>query len=497
MHASTGADYYCRSTWHLQPTVTLAAKLSRDVLTTTLVKASLKVRGVVVIPLLTISLGAAAYGAYVQVLAVSVLLSQVATLGLDTGIVQFVQQHEDDRAAAYWTGASTVLVAGAACSAAVAALAWPLAAVTLGTAEYGTAFLVGSVLVTLTVEFRYAQGYLRATRRIGLYAATDAAQVYLQVAAVAGAVLLTDWGIAGVLAAVVAARGLVVAMMHAAIVAEVGVAAPSPDRLRRYLRYSLPTMGTDVARSALTRADRIVVGALLGAAAVGVYTVAYQVARLLLLYVRPLSITLFPEFSRLWTEDRDRVRTLGVTGLRYFLAIAVPSVAGFWLIGEPLLRLLTTPDTAAAASPLLVLLAVGILLQGVAEIYTQLFYAAGETGVPLRIQAGSALANVLLNLALLPLVGLVGAALATIATFGLAALGTAAAVQDRLAVVPSSDAVLVPLLATGVMTATFGIAGLPWPLTLALAPPVYAAVFVLAGGVERSELAGLYRQVTG
>lgn len=477
--------------------MSLAAKLSTDVLVTTLVKVSLKVRGIVVIPLLTISLGTAEYGAYAQVFAVATLLGQVTLLGLDTGIVQFFQQYGEDRSVTYWTLASALLLTGTASMLAVAAAAPLLATYALGDASFTAAFLIGSALVPLTVWFRLGQGYLRATRRIKYYSLTDVAVVYGHIAAVAGAVLLTDVGIAGVLVAVVATRALAVTGIHVAIVREVGLAAPSRSRFRHYLGYSIPTMGTDVARSTLTQADRLLVGAFLGATAVGVYSVAYQVAQGMLLYVRPLSITLFPEFSRLWADDRPRVRDLTVTGLRYFLALAVPTIGGLWLIGEPFLDLLTTPAVAASAAPLLVLLAIGILLQGVSEIYTELFYAADQTTVPLRIQGVAAIANVALNVTLLPILGVQGAAIATILTFAFAAGTTAVAFQRWLPVVPSTRAVAAPIAATAVMTVIFWMVAPWWPLTLVLAPVVYGAAFLAFGGVERAELAGLLHQVGG
>ncbi|XVH32250.1 oligosaccharide flippase family protein [Haloferacaceae archaeon DSL9] len=475
--------------------MSLAGKLSTDALVTTLVKLSLKIRGLLVIPLLTIFLGAAEYGAYVQVFAIATLLGQVAALGLDTGIVQFVQQYDDDRTETYWTITAAMAATGLVVMALIAATAPLFSAYTLGTRAFADVFVVGAALVPLTIGFRLGQGYLRATRRIKLYSATDAAEVYLHVIGVVVVVFLTDWGIVGVMGSVVATRALVVCSIHAGIVREIGVTAPSLDRLSRYLGYSLATMGTDVARSMLTRTDRVLVGYFLGASAVGVYSVAYQTAYVMMLYVRPLSITLFPEFSRLWNTDRERVRTLTVSGLRYFFALAVPSIGGFWLIGADVLGLLTTPDVAAAAAPLLVLIAIGILLEGLSEIYTQLFYAANATRVPLLIQGGAALVNVGLNAALLPIFGIAGAAVATILTFALAAGATAGGFQRWFRVVPPSRAVLAPLVGTAAMIAVFRVVEPSWVLTLALAPPLYGAVFVLAGGIDRDELRFLLGRV--
>ncbi|WP_248515204.1 flippase [Salinarchaeum laminariae] len=477
--------------------MSLAAKLSTDVLVTTLVKISLKLRGIVVIPLVTIYLGTAAYGAYAQVFAVATLLGQVTLLGLDTGIVQFFQQYGEDRSVTYWTLASALLLTGTGSMLVVAAAAPLLATYTLGDRAFATTFLVGSALVPLTVWLRFGQGYLRATRRIKYYSLSDVAVVYGHIAAVAGTVLLTDFGIAGVLAVVVATRAVAVGGIHLAIVREVGVASPSLERFRYFLGYSVPTMGTDVARSTLTQADRLLVGAVLGATAVGVYSVAYQVAQGMLLYVRPLSITLFPEFSRLWAEERPRVRDLTITALRYFIALAVPTIGGLWLIGKSILNLLTTPDVAAEAAPLLVLLAIGILLQGVSEIYTELFYAADQTSVPLRIQGVAAIVNVALNALLLPTIGIQGAAIATIVTFALAAGTTAIAFQYWLPVVPPFRSVAAPIAATAIMTAAFWVVAPWWPLTLVLAPVVYGVAFVALGGVERGELAGLLHHVGG
>ncbi|WP_083912364.1 oligosaccharide flippase family protein [Natronolimnohabitans innermongolicus] len=466
----------------------ISQKISTDVLVTTLVKLSLKVRGLIVIPILTIYLGAADYGAYVQILAITTLVGQVAILGLDTGIVQYIQQYNDDEAVVYWSIMSLIMVTSVVSILVVITTSSLLSQYTLGTTDFTTAFVIGAGLVPLTIGFRLGQGYLRATRRIKIYSYSDAAEVYLHVGSITAVVLLTEWGIVGVMAAVVATRCLVVLIMHAAIIFEVGFSKPSLARLQAYLNYSLPTMGTDVARSTLTRADRVLVGFFLGASAVGVYSVAYQLAQVMMIYIRPLSISLFPEFSRLWSNDPTQIQMITIPGLRYFLALAIPSIGGLWLVGQDVLNLLTTSEIASSAVPLLILLSAGILFQGLTEIYTQLFYAADKTRIPLIIQASSAIINVVANIILLPTVGLAGAALATLLAYGFAATTTAIGFQEYLKIIPPLQTVLAPITGTTVMIVVFASLTLNWILTIALAPFLYGLVFYAAGGIEYIEI---------
>ncbi|MFC6835101.1 oligosaccharide flippase family protein [Halomarina ordinaria] len=468
--------------------MSLASKVSGDILVTTLFKLSLKVRGLVLIPLLTVALGVGDYGAYVQVNAIATVLSLVCLLGLDAGYVKYI--HETGRPAGLFT-AVTLLGGGVAAlgGGALALAADPLARYTLQSASYAPLFVLGGGYVLVHTLFTLGRSHYRATRRVKRFSAIEAVDVYLSVGAVAAVVFVVEGTIVGVLLATLSVHACLTLLTYGAIAVEGGLAWPSTDQLHECVRFSLGAMGSTVSSSLLHRVDRVLVGYFLGASAVGVYSVAYSVAYLMRLYFLPVTTSFFPEFSKLWAEgDHATIRRFLNSGVRYAATFGLPSIAGFALVGSDLIGLLSTPAVAREGALALVLVAAGLFCMGLGEFYTNLFYAAGDSRVPLVVQGGTVLANVLLNWWAIPALGVAGAAATTLVTFGASVLVLGVAFQSHLRVVPDWSRLGRVVVATLAMYAAFAVVSPPWLVTLAAAPVGYFAVLFAVGGVERTDV---------
>src|SRR5690606_8327744 len=88
-------------------------------------------------------------------------------------------------------------------------------------------------------------------------------------------------------------------------------------------------------------------------------------------------------------------------------------------------RLLTDEPGYAGVEPLVLLIALGFLMNGLYFIAVNVLYAGGRTRTVAWSVAAAAALNAGLNLALIPPFGLVGAALATFLAYGALALWTA------------------------------------------------------------------------
>ena len=150
----------------------------------------------------------------------------------------------------------------------------------------------------------------------------------------------------------------------------------------------------------------------------GAYGAAYTFAQLLQQIIQPLREMLVPRLGRLWDRG-ERGEVLKVIGLvwRYFILLAIPAAMGLGVLGYPVLRLLTTPELAAAGGPLVGWIAIGIVLFGANLIVNQVFFAGRWTGRVALVYGTGAVVNVLLNLALVPRWGLMGAVAATILSY--------------------------------------------------------------------------------
>lgn len=120
------------------------------------------------------------------------------------------------------------------------------------------------------------------------------------------------------------------------------------------------------------RADRMVIGKLLGAATLGIYTLAYELANLVTTeLMAPIRRALFPGYAKL-AGDAERMRGMFVDVFALTLWIGAPIPIGIGLLAEPLISLLLGSNWSAAV-PVTQLLVIagfaGLLSSGSQPVY--------------------------------------------------------------------------------------------------------------------------------
>lgn len=193
--------------------------------------------------------------------------------------------------------------------------------------------------------------------------------------------------------------------------------ASAGDRARRIVGHSWTLPATSMAAFVLAWVDIWLINAFVGIEAAGVYSFAYLATTLATAILAPVVAALLPRSidhqiagdSASETHSRERIAsTVLVAGALAPLAVVVVAAA---LAAIPL------GSYAAARAPL-VLLCAGIVFQ--------LAMALGETVVYARadlvrryalVVIGMVAVNAALDVALIPLIGVEGAAIATVATY--------------------------------------------------------------------------------
>ncbi len=162
--------------------------------------------------------------------------------------------------------------------------------------------------------------------------------------------------------------------------------------------------------------------------------------------------------------EHDSIAASLTRAFTYSLLLAVPVLAGGWLLGERLLYFFYGASFAAGAPALAVLLVVQV-----ANIFmflqTMTLNALDRPKDSFRVTAVAAVVNIGLNIALIPLLGIVGASIATLVTMVLNA-GLAYRALSRFTVVGIERRSVGNILAsTLVMAAAIGLYLLFVPLT--------------------------------
>jgi O-antigen/teichoic acid export membrane protein len=166
--------------------------------------------------------------------------------------------------------------------------------------------------------------------------------------------------------------------------------------------------------------DRYLITFFIGLAAVGWYGPAYMIGELLCLILFPVILILSPRLMDLYDQKKhEQVRTNIAYCIKYFLIIAIGFVFGANILSKQILLVLTTKTIAENGFLVVPIAAISFLLYGTASFLSIIFSLAKKTKIPPKILGISAATNFTLNILLIPLFGIIGAAIATLIGFGL------------------------------------------------------------------------------
>lgn len=200
---------------------------------------------------------------------------------------------------------------------------------------------------------------------------------------------------------------------------------PWPGTVRgagRTLRSGLEIMLVQLVQWLNLRLDIFFVSALLDVAAVGTYAVAVSLAELVSRTGDALARPLFPRVARGTVSAADtaaaaRSTLLLMTALA--MALLVPARVAVAVVGPGYEGLLGA----------LVLLLPGTVLLATGNVLTAHLTGSGRARIPLVINVVAVGVNVMLDLWWIPRMGVLGAALASTASYGVAAAGAAVALS--------------------------------------------------------------------
>ncbi|MCG6936859.1 MAG: flippase [Gammaproteobacteria bacterium] len=184
-------------------------------------------------------------------------------------------------------------------------------------------------------------------------------------------------------------------------------------RAREILRESTSYASFVFLSQLATRIDVVLIGFMMGAAAAGVYNVAYRVIFLLLFLPYFGAMSILPLASRLFKDSKFDLEILYHNSLNLAVLVGMPIAFGVWLIAPEFITTVFGNEFESSAG-LLRMLAVILLFSCLNSLIGVFLTASDRQQVRTRCQWISALVNMVANLALIPLLGLTGAAFAAI-----------------------------------------------------------------------------------
>jgi O-antigen/teichoic acid export membrane protein len=434
-----------------------------------------KVIAVALLPLYTRYLSPKDYGAAEILFAAVVTASIVVRFGLIEAILRFYYKDDEDPAkvvAGSFAGLFWLSTLGALL---LLPFAGPLSEALLPEAQKLGAsapdlvrIAIGGLWVLTMWEFMLT--LYRLEERARAYFLTTILNVLASIALTVVLVVGLEEGARGLLVGSYAAGA---AFVLALIVLQWRRLSLRFDRglMRRLFRFGAPTMPAEVSLYLLNFVDRLIIVRSLGLAEAGLYSLAVKFAQAVNVLVRGFQLAWPPLAYSI--RDDDEARRAYATIVTLFAAGCAWVVAGMWLFSRWIVRALAAPKFFDAYE------AIGLISTAVTlyALYLVLVVILGRTGrtefnFPAAI--GALVANVVLNLILVPSLGIVGAGLALVASY-LVVLGLMYVFTQRLFPVPYEWGRLLRVTLT--VAALVGIAELVVPTSGALGLLLRAALF--------------------
>ena len=162
-----------------------------------------------------------------------------------------------------------------------------------------------------------------------------------------------------------------------------------------------------------TQSDIWILGMFTSTENVGIYGIASKIALLVYFPMMTFASILYPLISSIYASgNRDQLRKMMSECTRWILSMAIPIILILVFEGKLILEYFYGSDFSAGYS-VLVVLVLGQMIKAFAGLISVLLMMTGGHRVYMKVTVIGGILNIVLNVILIPLYGIIGAAIST------------------------------------------------------------------------------------
>lgn len=413
--------------------------------------------GFVTFPLLTRMLTREQYGVLGLVTTTMTYALVLAKVGLSDGIIRLFKEY-DDSAEKRNIFSSTVFFRGvffAAAAVAAYLLLLPVLFKLFNTDKaYYSCFAIMAISLFIKPLSIVVVNLMRANSKTLLLNVASFWSRVISIVASMGLLLYFSRSLAAYFAGIVLAEVITAGFYYSWFFKNYRVRLHdvSASLAKMLIVFGAPLLLTELSYNVLSFGDRYLVAWLSGAAALGVYTVGYNLA----LYVAntilfSLSYAIVPIYVKIYhQEGLEKTREFLARCLNIYLVAIIPVCAGFYAVSDSLFLTLASSkyQEAAVFSPLIL---VANLVLGMNSILNAGLFLNKKSTTIMAIMLTAGVVNIVSNLILIPAMGLMGAAMSTMIACLVAAGMTVLFSYKHLSIPLKFENVFISLLLSALM----------------------------------------------
>lgn len=282
------------------------------------------------------------------------------------------------------------------------------------------ALLLASVLILIRALQPTLLSFLRAAGRTKSYNAIEVGTKAITVALVLFILLTISRTVSAFLTGTIMGESLAILVFFAFLYRAKLLSFRTVDwaLVKKALVFGFPLIGYELATVVLDSGDRIIVQFFLGAQAVGHYSAAYNIATYVEEAVmQPINLALFPIYMKLWVDKGlEETRAFLSRSLHNFLLLAILVVVLVVTTSRDVVVVLASKKFEQAHH-LLPLLVIGLLVYAIHIFLNAALLIHQKTKTMMKLVTYACGVNILLNVVLVPRIGTMGAAWATLLSY--------------------------------------------------------------------------------
>lgn len=473
----------------------------------------IKLGGLLVIPVYINVLSPEDFGRFVLLDVTARVLILIAGMGIAMGLLKFATGNGSGKAEGasgivngrerhiQWsTALASVVTLGLVGFGLMNLTAVPIADGLLADAELTGAVRLMAVFVGVKVIQSVPMMILRLRERPGLYVTAAVGETVLLIGSVYMLVIRTSGGIEGIVTSYAFSSALVTAVLLVTVFARLKWALDL-SLMRRLVVFGAPLTMAALAGMFMNIGDRYLLRLLGSIEMVAAYDWAARLGGV-------VNMLIVQSFQLAFAVIGLKMRPHTAQGAELYRSTFVHytfwtgwAVLGLGLLSLDLTILIADKPEYAVVDVLVFPIAIGFMAYGLYYIAVNVLYASGRTGQLALLVVLTAGLNALLNVILIPVAGILGAALATVIAYSaLAALAfragaDVASIRYPWSVLARTLGILGVLYAASLPSAAWGTAErISWRLLLIAAYPILS---ILAGTYslrDASALLGQFRE---
>ena len=180
------------------------------------------------------------------------------------------------------------------------------------------------------------------------------------------------------------------------------------------IKYGIPIAATSLSAWIINQSNKFIMNSINGFSEVGIVGVAYGLTLPLLMTIFSIiTVAAIPRIINMYEEKID-VRPLISRFTGYFVLIALPIITVISLYSTDYVQMLSSNDKFLVAFKLIPYFAFGTFFMAITDYTTLQYHLANKTYIDFIIKLISGIVGVVLNIALIPKLGLIGAGMATL-----------------------------------------------------------------------------------